>query len=235
MKGEKDEYMTKLGNKIRDKTDKLKYCKNITEIKSLENEIIFLKERATVTQWLSGFNIKYHITITFNCDINEYQSEDHANHLLTLLRNEYHNKRSSKYFDGIVVKEFKKSNSVHYHILLFDNFAFYSKKNKNKSFEEIISKQCEQIKFKYGEKSVEFFPIHPDHGVKVQPYACNNLEEYLTKTSETQRGFEYIAPLTYDGSVFQTNHTNKHLGSKSLMFIIMQLVVTRSNRQGKQE
>lgn len=176
------------------------------EIKAKNREISYLLERKKTIKWLSGFEIKYHLTITFNMDMNEFHSERYANELFKMIRYEYFGSKNKRkdFLNGFVVRERQANQSIHYHILILDHGVF--KKKNRKDFRSVVKDKVKRIIHKFIDKNGREkgrHPIDPVRGYFIQDYFDGNLEEYLTKSLESKRlSFEFIAPLEFDGFKF---------------------------------
>jgi hypothetical protein len=174
----------------------------------ITREIYHLRRRKMVICWLSRFDVKYHLTITFNVDLTESTAENYANLLLGMIRNEYFRTNTRQaYLHGVVIRERQENGTVHYHMLIFNNKIFKSKRNRRKNFANEIKDKCRRIVNRFIDEDgdeIKSHPIHPTRGWYLQDYFEGNLEEYLSKTLENDRlDFGFVAPLTYDGFVFE--------------------------------
>lgn len=151
-------------------------------------------------------NTRYHLTITFNVDTKEKYVQLNVNRLLRLINNKYFNKRDEKKFlKGIAIREYKGDDSVHYHMLIYDNPVFRLKRNRKKIFGDIVNDCADKLVYKHTTSNGKKLTVNlfgKKYGIKVQDYYDGNLERYLSKSLETSKSFEFFTFIEFNGISF---------------------------------
>lgn len=145
---------------------------------------------------------KYHITITFQSNMNQREGIDTLNALLSIVNHAYFTKKRNECLSGYSFKETKEDKSFHIHLLIFDHKAFYATRNIRKSLEAEFRKAANRITDSYNSKNgkeIKYHPIHPESGIYFQEYYSGNLEDYLMKEARKTYNLDFISPLDHSG------------------------------------
>ncbi len=181
-------------------------------------ELTKLVERRDIVNWMKSFNTRYHVTITFNCNLREDMAEQYTKDVLQMVSHEYFGEKMVKEeglkvkvkrgnFSGLVIREYQDNGSVHYHILISDHPVFGWKGNRKKHFNSVLQEKCYRVEKQiYGEsgKLKNVKPIDISRGLKVQDYYEDKLEVYLTKGLEKKSNIlDFMAGIGPEGFAFE--------------------------------
>jgi hypothetical protein len=167
-----------------------------------------------IVKWLSGFNTKYHLTLTFPKHMDEKWSRKLLNQSLAHLnRKTFKNRygRGESFISGFAIREKTYGmNNDHYHILLHEN--------------KWLPERDEMTAFL--NKQVKYFRSDHERGVMKKQYIYDyylqdyynegddGLENYLSKKFEflsvpLQEGYDSIGTLDKNGVVFGREEFNR--------------------------
>ena len=145
---------------------------------------------------------KYHITITFQSNVNQQEAVNALNALLCRVNREYFNTKRNECLPGYSFKETKEDKSFHFHLLIFDHKAFYATRNIEKSLESSFRTAAKSMVDSYVTKNnqkVTYNLIHPEIGIHFQDYYSGSLEDYLMKEYRKCHNLDFISPLDCSG------------------------------------
>jgi len=153
-------------------------------------------------EYLKSGKPKYHITITFQSNVNQQEGVNALNALLSIVKREYFTRKRKECLFGYSFKETKADKSFHFHILVSDHKAFYATRNIGKNLEAEFRKAANRITdFYYTNKGkkIIYHPIHPEIGIKFQYYYPESLEDYSMKERRKTHNLDFMSPLCEDG------------------------------------
>ena len=161
-----------------------------------------VKYRKEVQDWLTQFNFKYFITITFAFNINRKKRDSQVKEIISMLSNEYYNRNQRKkglFLEGFCFIEKQNTRNQHYHILIQDNDIFNFKRNRKKNFRTVCFDKCSRIE-SFNKQSIDTnLAGDRSNGLDVQTTYSNRVIEYLSKTYEKTENFDFIHPLDKHG------------------------------------
>ena len=156
------------------------------------------KTRKTVYDWLSEYDFKYFITITFAFNINSQNRDDQVKEIINMLSNEYFNRNQRKkglFLEGFCFIEKQGTRNEHYHILIQDNNVFNFKRNRIKDFRTACFDKCSRMETFDRQSIITNTASSRSHGLDVQTTYSDRIVEYLSKTYEKTGNFDFIHPL----------------------------------------
>jgi hypothetical protein len=161
-----------------------------------------IQMRKELVSWMSSFDNKYSLTITFRNGTSNKATQDGFNKLIHLLNQRIFGRRYKKkdlFITGIVARECQLNGTLHYHAILRENGTKLPNKNDfDKILEECILKIKSQPK--YSSSSIyddnqnvvteQKMRLVANDGYDLQEYynnQDNKLEKYITKNFELSK------------------------------------------------
>lgn len=182
------------------------------EYEQKKNQRYSFKEE--VVKWLSGFETKYHLTITFPKYMDEKWSRKLLNQFLTHLnRKTYKNRynRGESFINGFAIREktYGMGND-HYHILLHEN-KWLPERDEMTAF---LNKQIKYFRSNYERGLIKKQYINDYYLQDYRNEGDDSLENYLSKKFEflsvpLQEAYDSIGVLGVNGVDFGREKFNR--------------------------